>query len=230
MTEAERPLVWDWPLRLWHWLLALTLAGSWLTAELGFDYREWHMRLGYGALGLIVFRLCWGVLGNRYARFPSWWPAPRRLLTYLRELGSGAPGEATAGHTPLGGLAAWALLSLVTVQAVTGLFVDDDILYIGPYKDAVSGSWQRWLNGLHHSNFDWLLAMIALHLLAIAAYRVFKKQRLVSAMISGRASVPAALGAHNPSWWRILLALGLAVGSVWLLLELAPEPVYDDFY
>ena len=229
MSTPQR-LVWDWPLRLWHWLLALTLGGSWLTAELGFDYREWHMRLGYLALGLIVFRLCWGVLGNRYARFAAWFPLPGRLFAYLKELLGRAPATVTAGHSPLGGLATWALLILVTIQAATGLFVDDDILYIGPYKDAVSRAWQKWLNGLHHSNFDWLLAMVALHLAAISAYRLFKGQRLVRTMITGRAAVPEPLAAGTPPWWRLVLAVGLAAASIWLLLELAPEPVYDDFY
>lgn len=225
---TERRLVWDWPLRLWHWLLALSLGGSWLTAELGFDYTEWHMRLGYTALGLIVFRLCWGVLGNRYARFPAWWPSPRAVLNYLRTLRSST--EQPQGHSPLGGLATWVLLTVVTVQAGTGLFVNDDILYSGPYEGAVSRAWAKWLNDLHHSNFDWILAAVGLHVFAIAMYRLFKGQRLVSAMVTGKAPVPVEAEAVTPPWWRILLAIALAGLAVWLLLALAPEPSYEGYY
>ncbi|MEM1432760.1 MAG: cytochrome b/b6 domain-containing protein [Pseudomonadota bacterium] len=224
-------MVWDWPLRLWHWLLALSLGGSWLTAELGFDYREWHMRLGYWILGLLVFRLLWGLLGSRTARFASWWPAPRALLRYLRTLlRREAQPTATAGHSPLGGLATWALLVMVAVQAGTGLFTDDDALYVGPYESAVSSAWANWLDKLHHSHFDWLLAVVGLHLTAIAFYHFYKRQRLVRPMITGRAAVPAEQAIMTPPWWRLLLAVALAAVSIWLLLELAPEPSFDDYY
>lgn len=187
------------------------------------------MRLGYLALALIAFRLCWGVLGNRYARFSAWWPAPSRLRDYLVALRS-PDTPVSAGHSPLGGLATWVLLVLVSIQAATGLFADDEILYTGPYAGALSGGWSDWLNDLHHSHFDWLLAAVVLHVLAITAYRVLKGHRLVRAMVTGRAPVAPQAEAHTPPLWRILLAIVIAVGALWLLLQLAPEPSLDDYF
>lgn len=229
-------LVWDWPLRAFHWLLALTLAFSWLTAELGVEYTQWHMRSGYCVIGLLTFRLLWGVLGNRYARFSAWWPRPAAVAAYLPTLRL-RDTRRSLGHNPMGALSVWLLLALTLVQALTGLFVDDDILYVGLYQPAVSAALSERLTNLHHANFDWLLAAVALHLAAIAFYLLFKRQNLIGTMITGRlpqpaqdVSEPASAGATPVSWWRVVLAVGLAGAIVWGMIFMAPEPVYDDFF
>lgn len=224
-------LIWDWPLRLFHWLLTLSILGSWLTAELGVEYTQWHMRLGYCAIGLLAFRLLWGLLGNRYARFGAWLPRPRAVLHYLPTLADRSSPRAL-GHNPLGALSVWLLLGLTAVQALSGLFVDDDILYVGLYQPAVSSALSERLTNLHHSNFDWLLAALALHLVAIAFYLAYKRHNLVLTMVTGRqpAPDPDVSGARPVVWWRILLAVGLAAAIVYFMITLAPEPVYDDFF
>lgn len=228
-TGRDAPLVWDWPLRLFHWLLALCFAASWLTAELGVEYTEWHMRSGYTILGLLVFRLCWGFLGNRYARLSALFPRPQALLAYLRTLPD-PHSPAPAGHSPMAALAVWLLLGLLLVQAGSGLFVTDDIIYSGPWQGAVAAGTSEWLTDLHHSNFDWLLAMVGAHLLAMVCYAVFKKHNLVGPMLTGRNPALSVESARPSAWWRVILALAIAGVAIYFLLALAPEPVYDDFY
>ena len=233
-TNSAHALVWDLPVRLAHWGLTLTLAGSWLTAELGVEYREYHFWCGYAALAILLFRLMWGLVGSRYARFAEFLPSPARVVGYVRQQFSGqTPTPAGPGHNPLGALALVVMLGLIGVQITSGLFADDDILYTGPYQSAVSEATVKWFTNLHHSNVDYLLAMIVLHLLAIGFYQFARGQRLTRAMITGRK--PIAEFAANPpiphtAWLRGLVVFAIAVALVALLLYLAPEPVYDDYY
>ncbi|MFK7913585.1 MAG: cytochrome b/b6 domain-containing protein [Pseudomonadales bacterium] len=224
-------LIWDWPLRLFHWLLTLAIAFSWLTAELGVEYTQWHMRSGYCVIGLLAFRLLWGLLGSRYARFGAWLPRPAAIFAYLPTLRH-RDSRRSLGHNPLGALSVWLLLGLTALQALTGLFVDDDILYVGLYQPAVSAALSERLTNLHHANFDWLLAAIALHVAAILFYLLFKRQNLIMTMISGRqpAAQSGSAGARPVAWWRVLLAVGIAVAIVWCMISFAPEPVYDDYF
>jgi len=227
-------VVWDPFLRLFHWLLVVTLGVSWLTAELGVEYREYHFYSGYTALGLVVFRLLWGIFGTAYARFAHFLRGPQTVFQYVRLRLQGEPPPGSyPGHNPLGALAVIAMLMLVAFQAVTGLFADDDILYTGPWREAVTAATANKLTGWHHSSFDFLLALAALHVLAIALYKFRLNEHLTSAMVHGRKATER-FGAHLPlegvPWLRGLLAIGLSVASVWLMLELAPEPVYEDYY
>lgn len=94
--------VWDLPLRLFHWLLVATLVGSWATQQLGTAWMAWHVRLGYLALGLVTFRLLWGFMGSRHARFTKFLTGPGKASEYARDLIAGRP-KAFAGHSPLAG-------------------------------------------------------------------------------------------------------------------------------
>ena len=222
------PLVWDLPVRLFHWLLVLTLAGSWLTHELGVRYMEWHMRFGYAAIALVAFRVMWGFAGPRHARFSSFLSGPAAAVGYAREWLAGRAGT-RAGHNPLGGWAVVAMLLLVAVQAVSGLFNTDDILSSGPWRSAVPGWFADRMSWLHGTAFNLLLALVCLHFTAIAAYWFRLRINLTGAMITGRRS---GLGADAAiASQRLLLALVLAVASaaaVWLLIALAPEPSATD--
>ncbi len=226
--------VWDPFLRLFHWLLVATLGVSWLTAELGVEYREYHFYSGYAALGLVVFRLLWGLVGPSYARFSHFLRSPGSVLAYVRaRLGGVEPADVYPGHNPLGGCAVLALLALVGAQAATGLFADDDILYTGPWREAVSSATANELTAWHHRNFNFLLTLAGLHVVAIAFYRWRFNEHLTSAMLHGRKAL-SQFGHYEPlqsvPWLRALCAIALAIFSIWLLLETAPEPVYEDFY
>src|SRR5690606_24307573 len=142
--------------------------------------------LGYAIIALLLFRIVWGFIGPRHARFSSFLQRPPAIWRYARSLMGRAPITATAGHNPLGGLMVLAMILLVGLQAGTGLFATDDVIWAGPYNPAVSGATAERLTSIHHANFDWILAAIVLHILAIAFYAVVKKQNLVVPMITGR--------------------------------------------
>lgn len=212
----------------------LNIGVSWGTAELGIEYREYHFYSGYCVIGLLIFRVLWGVFGTSYAQFLNFLRGPRRVALYLQaRFQRVAPPETYPGHNPLGGFAALVLLGIVAAQAITGLFVDDEILYIGPYNAAVSQTLAGELTAWHHSLFDGLLLVVAAHIAAIVIYRIRFSERLTSAMVTGRKPL-AAFGhfppLHGTPWIRGIVAIALAIVCVWLLLEFAPEPVYDDYY
>lgn len=226
--------MWDPFLRLFHWLLVLCIGVSWGTAELGVEYREYHFYSGYCALGLIVFRIVWGLIGTTYARFGHFLRGPARIAAYLRaRIANAPPPETYPGHNPLGAWAVLVLLGWITAQAVTGLFADDDILYTGPYNEAVSSKLAAELTAWHHWLFDGLLVLIGVHVLAIVVYKWRFREPLTGSMLTGR-KPRSAFGDFVPvsavPWGRGLLVIALAIASVWLLLYLAPEPVYDDYY
>ncbi len=227
--DAPGPLVWDLPLRLFHWLLVLALAGAWLTHELGVKYMDWHMRFGYGVIGLVLFRIVWGFAGPRHARFGDFLRGPGAVAAYARDWLAGRV-RVSAGHNPLGGWSVLALLAVAAVQSVTGLFNSDDILTSGPWHGAVSDDTADTLSWLHAVNFNVLLALAGLHVAAILAYWLRLRINLVTAMITGRKR--GAESAGRIAGHRLVPALvlaALAAGAVWLMLELAPEPAAGDF-
>jgi cytochrome b len=124
--------VWDLPTRLFHWTLFVAVTISLLTGLQGGNWMVWHERTGLLVLGLLTFRLIWGVLGSTYARFAQFFPTPRSLLAYLRGHWHGE------GHSPLGALSVFALLLVLLFQAGSGLFSTDDIVFDGPLHDLVS--------------------------------------------------------------------------------------------
>ena len=231
--SGKKPVirVWDLPVRLVHWLLALTIFGCWLTETLGVAWMEWHMRLGYLALGLAVFRILWGLVGPRYARFTDFLRGPRAVVSYVRSWLTGAP-DAHAGHNPLAGWAVMLMLGCILLQTVTGLFHTDDILTAGPMRAAVSGDLADWLGGLHVANADVLWILIGLHFAALLAHRYVAGERLVSAMWTGRKTGHFPSGQTDIASSRLWLALGLATAvglAIWLLIALAPDPPPASF-
>ncbi len=228
-AAAPATLIWDLPLRLFHWLLVLALAGSWITHELGVKYMDWHMRLGYLVIGLVVFRILWGFVGPRHARFADFLRGPGTVAAYVRDWLAGRA-RVSAGHNPLGGWSILAMMAVVAVQAVTGLFNTDDVLTSGPWHGAVSDDLAGTLSWLHAVNFNLLLALTGLHLAAILAYWLRLRIDLVTAMIIGRkrgAHPAAGIAGHRLG--LALVVAALAAGGVWLIVNLAPEPPAADF-
>jgi len=224
MTERPASLrIWDLPTRLFHWLLAACVAGAIVTVKLGGLWMDWHVRCGLATLGLIAFRLAWGCVGPRYARFRQFLRGPRAVLRYLR---GGEAGQ--AGHNPLGGWSVAAMLAVLGFQAVSGLFSNDDILTQGPLAHYVSEAASSALTGLHQANAWLIYALVGLHLAAIGWYAVWRRKRLVRPMISGDARredcPPGALPAHDgPAVWLLAAAIAAgAAGLVWWIQSLAP--------
>lgn len=203
-----RVRVWDLPIRLFHWAIVLLIPAMWWAAEE--EKIELHIQLGQIMLGLILFRILWGVLGSSTARFSGFVRGPRKLLAYLR----GA--KAGIGHNPLGALSVLAMLAALAVQVGLGLFAsDEDGLYQGPLSYHVSAETAETLTERHEMWFNVILVLIALHLAAILYHLLVKRDDLVTPMIKGTrkaaaegeaAMVPAPL-------WRFLAAAGLAIGA-----------------
>ncbi len=191
-----RVRVWDLPLRLFHWLLVLCLIGSFASVKAGGYWMDWHFRFGYTALGLLVFRILWGFVGPRYARFASFAWSPSRFVAYLR----GAPGAPQAlGHTPLGALSVFAMLLAIALQAATGLFTSDEIATEGPLARAVSNATVATASSVHHFNQNLILVLVGLHLLALLFYRVVRQLSLVKPMVTGDKLVAAAVAGSDPA-------------------------------
>jgi cytochrome b len=209
--------VWDLPTRLFHWLLAVAVVGSIVTAEVGGNAMVWHFRLGYVVLALLAFRLLWGLCGGRWSRFASFVPTPARLLRYLG--GRPAPGEhLDVGHSPLGALAVWALLVLLAVQVATGLVADDEIAFRGPLNLYVAVD-----TGLAATSFHegWgrtlLIALLVLHVVAVVAYRL-RGRDLLGPMLHGDKRLTAGVPASADDARSRLLAAVLAAGCAGLAL------------
>lgn len=213
MTRSTAVRVWDLPTRLFHWLLVIAVAFAWISAENGL--MDWHRRAGLTVLGLVVFRLVWGLIGGSTARFAGFVTSPARALEYLRA-GSAAPQR--AGHNPLGGYSVLALLALLAAQVSFGLFATDtDGLESGPLSFLVSYDQSRDFADLHEIGFNLLVAMIALHLLAILFYRLVRKRNLIAPMITGRdAQLDASHGALAPAGpLRFVVAAAAGAGAAW---------------
>jgi cytochrome b len=172
--------LWDVPLRLVHWSLVLLLAGLWWTWKS--DQTELHERLGYITLGLLLFRLYWGLFGSSTARFSQFVRGPRAIAAYLR-----GRSPASVGHNPLGALSVLLLLGLMITEVVFGLFTQDvDGIEAGPLAQYVNYETADWAREWHEFLFNVILGVVALHVLAILFYLVVKRDNLVGPMITGR--------------------------------------------
>lgn len=229
--DAGRRLVWDLPLRLFHWGVVLCVAGAWATAELGVEWFAWHRRFGYALVVLVAFRIAWGFVGPEHARFSSFLRGPKAVAAYLRTLASREPAQ-TVGHSPLGGVATLAMLALLAVQGITGLFANDAIFNSGPLFGHVTRETSDRLTDLHHANFDALLVLIGLHLVAIAFYAVWKRTDLVGPMITGRkpeAGLPPGNGLSGQRIGLAAVLVAIAAGALWWVIETAPEASLSFF-
>jgi cytochrome b len=223
MTGDKR-LIWDLPLRLFHWLLVLSMIASYTTAKLGFDWMQYHFYLGYWTLGLLIFRLVWGFIGPRHARFSSFIYRPSAIWLYLKSL-LNRDSHRTIGHNPVGGLMVIVMLLLVAVQATTGLFTTDDVVWAGPYNPSVSGATAGTLSSIHNINFNIILGVVGLHIAAIVFYGLYKRQNLVAPMLHGHlpsALVPEHEAISSSQLIRALVVSLVAAALVYYLLASAP--------
>lgn len=210
--------VWDLPIRVVHWSIALLLAFSWWSAENGAI--EWHIRSGLMILFLLLFRLLWGFLGSSTARFSAFVAGPSRLSTYLRD----PSGWTKVGHTPLGALSVVALLSLLLLQVAFGLpLSDEDGTVSGPLNRLVSFDTAEWAHDVHEILFNVLFAFIVLHVAAILFYR-WKGRHLVGAMVTGSSKhYPAGTeGLVKAGAGRLAISLAIAAGITWWIANGVP--------
>jgi len=204
--------IWDLPTRLFHWLVVVLVALQWWTAEE--EMMDLHIVLGQIMLGLVLFRIFWGLIGGSTARFATFVKGPRAILAYL-----GGRAKAGVGHNPLGALSVVALLALLAVQVGLGLFAsDEDGLYSGPLAHWISFEASRILAERHEQMFDVLLVLIGLHVAAILFYLVVKRDNLIAPMVGGGREGRDGEAPMKPApAWHFLLAAGAAAGlTLWI--------------
>jgi cytochrome b len=218
----RRILLWDLPLRVFHWSLVASVSIAVVTGELGGAWMVWHGRAGLVIVGLLVFRLVWGVIGSATSRFASFAPSVASVRAYLRGQWRGV------GHNPLGALSVFGLLGLLALQAATGLFGNDDIAFAGPLNHVVDDTLGARLTGWHRWLADGLFVLMALHLLAIAFHVVVKRHRLIRPMITGLQDVDARTPSPRPARgagrFALLAAVSLAAAGVLVLVRSGEAP------
>jgi cytochrome b len=224
MNDALRKVkVWDGWVRLVHWSIVLLVIAQYATVQL--DLMQWHFRCGYLVLALLVFRLGWGLVGSDNARFARFLQSPHAALAHLKHLGRREP-DTEVGHNAAGGWMVLLLLALLLAQVATGLFASEEpgesYAAHGPFALQVADALSGRLTALHELGFNLLLGAIGLHVAAVLAYAVLKRQDLVRPMVTGFKRLPA--GIQAPRLGHPLLALvllGCGFGLVWWISQQA---------
>ena len=197
--QKQSGLVWDLPVRVFHWSLVLSFAGAWLTAESEY-WKLWHLGFGYSMAVLIAFRLAWGLVGTRYARFAQFVRGPAAAKAYLLSYLRGRP-EHHVGHNPAGALAILALIATVIITVASGYVTYEEI-----------GG--EWLSDLHEATASLLMGIVVIHIAAVILTSVVGKENLVRAMLTGKKMVaPGEAIAYS----RMAIAIPLlcAMAGLW---------------
>jgi cytochrome b len=212
----QRIKVWDLPVRLFHWSIVVLIAAAWTTQE--FNLMDWHVWCGYAILTLLLFRVIWGFVGSDTARFTRFLRSPVAALRHLSRLRR-READREIGHNAAGGWMVLVMLALLGFQAGTGLFANDDGNTEGPLMHLVGKDESDWLSKIHALNFNLILAVIVLHVLAIVAYAVLKRQNLVRPMLTGMKLMPGEVAAPrlvSPVWALVSLAVSVGI-VVWVV-------------
>ena len=207
----KRILLWDLPLRLFHWLLVLAITIATVTGFIGGNWMNLHGKAGLAILGLLSFRLAWGFVGGTYARFGNFFPSPGKIRLFFQGKWS------RPGHNPLGAISVFALLMAAAAQAGSGLFSNNDIDFTGPLFILVTEKTAARLTSFHKISIYALLTLITLHILAIFWYLRIKKQNLLKPMITGWKEVSADIkpAKSKSRWLAFLLSLTLAATTIY---------------
>jgi cytochrome b len=203
-----RVKVWDLPVRLVHWSLALLVAGAFITQSIGGEAMVWHSRIGVAVFGLLAFRISWGFVGSSHARFSQFVKGPAAIRAYLKGQWQGV------GHNPLGALSVLGLLGVLAVMAGTGLFANDEIAVEGPLYAWVSADFSNFATKIHKFFEPLLIGVVALHVAAIVFYVRVKKDNIVRPMITGWKDAEAEVAHAGPFALALALVISIAVTVV----------------
>lgn len=184
--DLQRVKIWDPVTRLWHWAIATSVIAGWCVGEFrSFSIIQWHFYLGYTTGGLLLFRYLWGFIGPAPIRYRTLFATLPGLLGYIRHSGS-RKASGTPGHNPLGVLSIFAIVLALTLQVTTGLFSEDDGLFsAGPLSSEVSSSTVRLMTKFHDINAKVILGLVTLHVSAIVFYLIWKRENLITPMLTG---------------------------------------------
>jgi len=220
-TASHRVRVWDLPTRAFHILLALTVVGSVVSAKIGGNAMDWHMRLGLLAMALLVFRIAWGFVGGHWSRFANFVYPPRAVAEYLRGA-RGPGGRWSVGHSPVGALSVFALLGLLALQIATGLVADDEVATTGPLNRFVASALGLKATAWHKTGGQYLTyLLVAAHIGAVLYHQRRKRINLLQPMWDGDKtglppSTPDSADGPRERVLAILLALAAAAAAWWV--------------
>ena len=183
--DPEKVKLWDPLLRGFHWLLAFFVIAAWCLGQFGPAKMTLHFWCGYMVIGLLAFRLIWGFIGPRPARFSSLIQGPGAVMAYTRQFFSREPSH-WPGHNPLGALSVIAMLALLVAQVSSGLISDpDDYINVGPLASYVSAATRSKAVGWHEAGASIILILVLLHIAMILFYRFWKHEDLIQPMVTG---------------------------------------------
>ena len=216
--ERDVP-VWDLGIRFFHWALLALIITSFVTVKVGGNAMTYHAWSGYCILALLVFRLVWGFVGGTHARFTSFVRGPGAVIGYLKGMFDRSGHQSTLGHNAMGAMSVLAILAALLFQAVSGLFVNDDIAFEGPLYKWVGKELSDKITGLHHLNEKVIIALVLLHIAAIAFYFFYHKENLVRPMVTGVKRVRGAVAEsrHGSAALAIILLAASGVGVYFLI-------------
>jgi len=217
--------VWDLPTRIFHWGLAIAILVAYLSDE--FSNFRVHLITGAVILGLLLFRLIWGFIGSETSRFDAFFPTPARLRAYVDAIRTKQT-HLLIGHNPVGAAMVFALLLLVSLQVVTGMFSTVPDSYVpgfdGPLAKYVGADLTETFTEIHEFLFNVLLVLVVLHVLASVFHLVVKHDNLIGPMVVGVKGYPQNAGVQAPRmrslWVAVPLALVVAT-VVWMLFTQA---------
>lgn len=198
--NEQKILVWDLPTRVFHWSLAASFIGAYVTAE-SERLRSVHVGFGYTMLGLLAFRFLWGFIGTRYARFGSFAFGPRHVLSYLKSLLAFSP-QHYVGHNPAG---SWAIYALFVLGLITGLSGYANYNEIGG----------EFFEGVHEAAANAFLAVVCVHVAGVVVSSFLHRENLARSMVSGYKTGPVG-GGIRYRHRAVAIALVVALGALWI--------------
>ena len=188
--RLHKVIVWDAATRLFHWLTVALVIACYVSWRI--NWMDWHAWTGDALLTLVFFRLLWGFFGSETARFSAFVASPRAAARYLAHVLRREP-DRQIGHNPVGGWMVLLLLALLLVEALSGLYVANDIADEGPLTEMVPSFVANLITDLHAYFWDALIAATVLHVIAILLYAAVIRHDLVTPMITGRKTLPRDL-------------------------------------
>jgi cytochrome b len=209
--------VWDAPTRLFHWAIVLLLITSYVSVKT--DRMSLHFLSGYTVMTLLLFRLVWGLIGSETSRFRQFLRSPVEAFSHLAQFGDREP-DREIGHNAAGGWMVLLMLVVLIVQVSTGLFAGDPVEGGGPFVEQLAAPTQKLLDRIHSFNFNIILGLAGLHIVAVFAYAIVKRHDLVRPMVTGKKRLPATM--RQPRFVNPLLAALVLAGAavcVWGLIQ-----------
>lgn len=231
-NEPTMVKVWDLPVRIFHWALVILFIAAYVTNSLGVNYFKYHLWCGYAMIVLVCFRIIWGFVGTYHARFINFVKNPLTTTKYAVGFFK-KDNKHYIGHNPLGALMVLALLIALLVQAVTGLFGNDEIVNLGPLYGYISDELSLKLTSLHRTLFYWILGAVVLHIAAVLFHLWFKRDNILKAMFTGTKKCQQAAGekpvSSSKTWLAAIIVICLIALLAWIIIH-APEAVSVSDY